>query len=154
MIRARPAEKPEHACNTTLMMRGLPAGLTRDALIMQLDRLGFAGHYDLVYMPVDFASQASLRYAFVNAVSPASARSLWARFDGLRDWGMPNDAACTVCWSDPHQGIDAHVARYRNSPVMHESVPDAWRPALFAGGLRVAFPPPTRAIKAPKVPKS
>ena len=26
---------------------------------------------------------------------------------------------CQVSWSGPHQGFDAHVARYRNSPVMH-----------------------------------
>ena len=26
---------------------------------------------------------------------------------------------CRVTWSGPHQGLAAHVERYRNSPVMH-----------------------------------
>ena len=28
---------------------------------------------------------------------------------------------CQVTWSGPHQGLDGHVERYRNSPVMHKS---------------------------------
>jgi len=145
---------PDHPTNTTLMLRGLPEMCTRDVLLRLLDHLGFAGEYDLVYVPVNFATEVGLRYAFVNAVSPASARRLWACFDGFQAWPMLCEETCTVCWSDPHQGVTAHVERYRNSPVMHESVPESWKPALFQRGLRVPFPAPTRAIKAPKAPRS
>ena len=31
-------------------------------------------------------------------------------------------------WSHPYQGLDAHIERYRNSPVMHEDVPDEYKP--------------------------
>jgi len=30
-------------------------------------------------------------------------------------------------------------------------MPDEWKPALFAQGVRVEFPAPTKKIKAPKV---
>jgi len=145
---------PDHPTNTTLMLRGLPETCTRDVLLGMLDHLGFAGEYDLVYVPVNFATEVGLRYAFVNAVSPASARRLWACFDGFQAWPMLCEEVCTVCWSEPHQGVSAHVERYRNSPVMHESVPESWKPALFQRGLRVPFPSPTRAIKAPKAPRN
>ena len=39
---------------------------------------------------------------------------------------------CQVGWSGPHQGFQAHVERYRNSPVMHKStLAFSWVPAFF-----------------------
>merc|ERR1712217_204115 len=54
---------------TTVMLRGLPASLTQDVLVALLDPQGFAGEYDFVYLPVNFASGKSLSYAFVNMTS-------------------------------------------------------------------------------------
>ena len=31
---------------------------------------------------------------------------------------------------------EAHVERYKNSPVMHKSVPDEYKPVIFADGVR------------------
>jgi hypothetical protein len=42
------------------------------------------------------------------------------------------------------------VERLRNSPVMHERVPEVYKPALFVNGLAVSFPAPTRRIRAPR----
>ena len=58
---------------------------------------------------------------------------------------------CSVRWGHPLQGLPAHIERFRNSPVMHESVPERCKPALFSGGRWVPFPPPTAAIRAPEV---
>jgi len=57
---------------------------------------------------------------------------------------------CSVSWSQPLRGLEAHVDRYRNSPLMHALVPDTYRPLLFRDGQRIAFPPPTKKIKAPR----
>eukprot|EP00439_Symbiodinium_sp_Y106_P038344 s1688_g4.t1 len=38
----------------------------------------------------------------------------------------------------------AHVERYRNSPVMHRSVPDEYKPVIFKNGVRKKFPRPTK----------
>ena len=39
---------------------------------------------------------------------------------------------CQVGWSGPHQGFQAHVERYRNSPVMHKSTfAFSWVPSFL-----------------------
>ena len=43
----------------------------------------------------------------------------------------------------------AHVERYRNSPVMHRSVPDQYKPVIFKDGVRKPFPRATKKVKAP-----
>jgi len=106
----------------------------------------------MIYVPVDFSAGAGLGYAFVNLVSLADVPAFWQALDGLSMWGgVASDKACTVSWSEPNQGLAAHIERYRNSPVMHPATPDEWKPALFAKGVRVKFPAPTKKIKAPKV---
>merc|ERR1719410_1359358 len=116
---------------TTVMMRNLPAGLTRAALLELLEGEGFEGSFDFVYLPMDFASKVCLGYAFVNFISASDAERCWQVFEGFTDWGMGSEKACTVTWGDPYQGLDAHVERYQNSPVMHHSVPDEWKPIIL-----------------------
>merc|ERR1719261_987910 len=136
---------------TTVILRNLPNNYTRGMLLDLLDDEGFAQKYDFIYIPVDFSTQAGLGYAFVNLVSPNDALAFWAHFEGFRQWSLPSEKVCTLNWSSPIQGLTAHVERYKNSPVMHEAVPDEWKPVLYFGGERVVFPPPTKAIKAPKI---
>merc|ERR1719384_1088623 len=99
---------------------------------------------------MDFRTHAAMGYAFVNCVTPSAAEHLWRCLDGFCKWTLPTSKVCKVSWSDPHQGLDAHVKRYRNSPLMHESVPDSYRPVLFSHGVRVPFPPPTKRVKPPR----
>lgn len=136
---------------TTIMLRNLPSTLQRDTLAQLLDNMGFYGQYDLVYIPVDFSTGSGLGYAFINAIAPCVIPNLWQALDGFSSWPIDGDSICSVSWSDPHQGLSAHLERYQNSPVMHPDVPDEWKPALFMHGVRVDFPPPTKKIKAPKV---
>lgn len=136
---------------TTVIVRNLPNNYTRDMLVDLIDSEGFPQQYDFVYLPIDFASQAGLGYAFVNLVSPAIARQFWEHFEGYRKWTVPSEKVCALNWASPVQGLHAHVERYKNSPVMHEAVPDHWKPVIFSHGQRVAFPPPTKPIRAPKI---
>jgi hypothetical protein len=120
-------------------------------LLSLLDSEGFSGQYDFVYLPIDFKSHASLGYAFVNLSTTDAAESCWKVFEGFNKWVVPSSKVCSVNWSTPFQGLDAHVERYRNSPVMHEHVPDEYKPMLFADGQRLTFPPPTKKIRAPRI---
>jgi len=134
---------------TSVMLRNVPNNYTREMFLALLDDNGFAGRYDFVYLPCDFRRQANLGYAFVNLVDASAVDDAWAAFHGFLDWALPTQKVCEVSWSGPHQGFKAHVERYRNSPVMHRSVPDAYKPIIFQDGVRQDFPRPTRKIKAP-----
>lgn len=144
------AAMPEAA--TTVMLRNLPNNYTRTMVCTMMDKEGFKGHYDFLYLPIDFRSKANLGYAFVNLVSEADVQSFWKVFDGYTRWVLPSAKVCSVSWSGPHQGQQAHVDRYKDSPIMHSSVPDEFKPVIFAAGSgeRQAFPPPSKKLRAPR----
>lgn len=136
---------------TTLMFRNLPNDYTRAALLELLDLQGFQTNYSFVYLPTDFKSFAGFGYAFVSFVNHAAAVQAKRHFQGFRDWRVRSQKVCDVDWSGAVQGLAAHTERYRNSPVMHKSVPDEYKPALFVDGVRTPFPPPTRPLRPPQV---
>lgn len=146
--------KVEHVTRdtrTTVMVQNLPRQMTRVDLLKLLDTQGFIGQYSFVYMPIDLTRQATLGYAFVNLISPEVVPLFWRTFDGFKDWTTPCDKICRVSWSNPHQGLEEHIDRYRNSPLMHSSVPDYARPVLFQNGVRIDFPAATKSIRAPRL---
>lgn len=146
----RRKEKLRSNEKTTVMMRNIPNNYTRSMLLEMIDAEGFVGLYDFVYLPMDFGRRANLGYAFVNLVDAAAAAAFWSAFDGFSHWALPSAKVCQLGWSGPHQGLAAHIDRYRNSPVMHNLVPDEYKPMLFQGGVRIKFPAPTRYVKAPQ----
>jgi hypothetical protein len=119
-------------------------------LLEVLDKEGYAGSYDFAYLPIDFQSNSGLGYAFINLISTEAAEDFQRHFSGFTRWNVASDKVCKVTWSDSLQGKEAHIERYRNSPVMHESVPEEKRPVLFEGLERVPFPEPTKKIRAPR----
>jgi len=136
---------------TTVILRNVPNDVSRDMLLQLLDEEGFAGKYDFVYLPIDFKSNAGFGYAFVNLIDGLVANSFRSRFNGFCNWAMPSQKIAEVAWSHPSQGLEVHVQRYRNSPIMHNRVLDLYKPALFENGVRIPFPPPTKAIKVPRL---
>jgi RNA recognition motif-containing protein len=133
---------------TTLMWKNLPNNFTRDELLELMDAQGFAGSYNFFYAPVDFTSGALVGYAFVNFVSLKEANRFIIHFQGFSAWGLRSEKVAEVQWSSC-QGLEEHVERYRNSPVMHPDVSEEKRPVLFVNGVRVQFPKPTRKLRAP-----
>lgn len=140
--------------HTTVMLRNLPNYYSRAMLLDLIDSNGFTGLYDFLYLPIDFQSKACLGYAFVNLANHESADRFRLTFHGFCDWILPSRKVCRVDWSGPHQGLEAHLERYRDSPVMHDAVPDIYKPALFKDGSRLPFPPPTRKLRAPRIRQS
>lgn len=134
---------------TTVMMRNVPNDYTRAMVLELLDSSGFAGRYNFLYVPTDFSRGAGLGYAFVNLSSAADAQELRSRLEGFRQWSVPSSKVCTVGWSNPCQGLQANIERYKNSPIMHDSVPDEFKPMLFVHGVRVQFPQPTKKLRKP-----
>eukprot|EP00746_Dinoflagellata_sp_MGD_P007159 gnl/MRDRNA2_/MRDRNA2_114128_c0_seq1.p1 gnl/MRDRNA2_/MRDRNA2_114128_c0~~gnl/MRDRNA2_/MRDRNA2_114128_c0_seq1.p1 ORF type:complete len:269 (+),score=25.97 gnl/MRDRNA2_/MRDRNA2_114128_c0_seq1:185-991(+) len=136
---------------TTVMMRNIPNAYTSDSFVDLFDSNGFWGRYNFVYLPIDFRTGVNLGYAFVNFVSHQDADLFKAHFNGFCEWFCQSPKVCEVTWTDPHQGLEEHIERYRNSPVMHEDVSDIYKPRLYSGGQRITFPAPTKRIRAPRV---
>lgn len=137
----------------TVMLRGLPNTISRDDLQNILDSKGFRGCYDFLYLPFDFRQETNLGYAFVNMRTHEDSLRLMDKLDGFRDWVCGSDKVCAVAWGTPgQQGLDQHIKRYRNSPVMHPHLPDRFKPCIFdEQGVPVPFPPPTKTLKKPRM---
>jgi len=148
--RSKEAEPEPKQQMTTVMLRNLPNNYTRKMLLDLLDDHGFSGYYDFLYLPMDFNRKANLGYAFVNLVDPEAAEAFWDVFDGFAKWALPTAKVCEVSWSGPIQGFKAHVDRYKNSPVMHQSVPDEYKPMIFAAGVPQPFPPASKKVRPPQ----
>jgi hypothetical protein len=134
---------------TTIIIRNLPKDCTRDAMMQMLQSEGFAGSYDMVHVPVGFQDLTGLGHALINFLDPAIAQGALLHFDGF--CGLSAGAElCQAGWSNV-QGLSAHVKRYRDSPMMHESIPDQFKPAMFKDGVQVPFPEPTKPLKAPRI---
>ncbi|CAE7778071.1 ML4, partial [Symbiodinium pilosum] len=140
-------------CGTSVMLRNLPNNYTRSKLLEMLDSEGFAGKYNFVYLPIDFHTQASLGYAFVNLVESSHVYQIQEKLTGFKKWKVPSKKVCEVRLCGPWPDLEAHVERYRNSSVMHPSVPEEFKPALFENGKQVPFPKPSKVPKPPQIRK-
>merc|ERR1719335_1328984 len=132
-------------------MRNIPNVYTSDSFVELFDSRGFSGRYDFVYLPSDLRTGVNLGYAFVNLVSHNDAELFKAYFHGFDQWFGGSPKMCEVTWSEPEQGLDAYVQKYRNSPVMHEGVSDMHKPRVYAGGERIAFPAPTKKVRPVRI---
>jgi len=135
---------------TTVMLRNVPYNCSRDSVVQMMDDAGLSGLYNFIYLPIDFRSKSGFGYAFINMVSNAAPEKLFIQLNGFSEWPTKSQKVAEVTWSEPSQGLHIHVERYRNSPVMHDAVPDEFKPAMYENGIRVLFPAPTKAIRAPR----
>lgn len=136
---------------TTLMLRNLPNRMSRDRFVMLLNEEGFDGAYDFVYLPFDFYRDSGFGYAFVNFVSNENAKRAMEHLHGFKRWDTSTPKVCDASWSCTMQGLQAHVQRFRDSPVMHESVPECFKPMILKNGVHQPFPPPTKSLRAPRI---
>jgi hypothetical protein len=117
-------------------------------LLELLQSKGFT-NFDFLYLPFDFKRGSGLGYAFVNMVTHEEALRVMKDLAGFRDWKLRSGKVLQVTWSMPLQGLWANIERYRNSPVMHQDVPDQFKPLLLSNGVRVEFPAPTKPLPSP-----
>jgi len=140
----------EQESRTTVLFRNVLATSKRSDLCMLLNSQGFRGQYDFLYVPANFKTMMSFGYAFVNFVSGQAAETARQFFDGF-EWSVQGESSILeTSWSNPHQGYQVHVERYRDCPVMHSSVADEYKPIVLRGGVRVPFPAPTKRLIAPR----
>lgn len=135
---------------TTVMFKNIPNDYNRSMVMELLDQAGFKTRYDFLYLPMDFRSRCNFGYAFINFVTEVDAETCTSCFSGFSQWAVPSRKIASVVLSRPTQSLEACVERYRNSSVMHPSVPDEFRPVVLCNGQRIPFPAPTRTIAGPE----
>eukprot|EP00928_Gymnodinium_smaydae_P053249 TRINITY_DN37288_c0_g1_i1.p1 TRINITY_DN37288_c0_g1~~TRINITY_DN37288_c0_g1_i1.p1 ORF type:complete len:395 (+),score=85.26 TRINITY_DN37288_c0_g1_i1:103-1287(+) len=137
---------------TTVVLEELSSTCTGQLLRAVLDSRGFVGLYDFLFLPMDLRTRTCNGYALINFVDHDSASRAVDCFNGAVDWIVQSPSSCSATFSPHYQGLDSLIERYRNSPVMHEAVPDAYKPQLFdSKGLPVDFPAPTKALRMPRL---
>jgi len=133
---------------TTPIFRNIPHECLRCDLTAILDEQGFEGCYDFAHVPVNFQNMEGLSYGLVNMTSNAVAQRVIEHF---LDFHISAIHICQVSWSRPMQGLAAHIDRYRDSSMLHESVPSEYHPAIYANGVLIEFPKPIKHVKAPRI---
>jgi hypothetical protein len=144
-----PLDAKQDETRTTVMVRNIPTSLSQTDFVTELMARGYRGLFRFVYMPMNLRSDGSgsFGYAFVDFCSPAVAVQLMTELQLPED----EDQDWRVEWSKT-QGITANVEFYRNSPLMHETIPAACKPALYdEHGVQVPFPAPTKHIAKPRI---
>lgn len=153
-LKAYPAVEPaaqDAGQKTTLMFRNLPVWFTRQNLEQLMNDEGFGMLYDFIYLPAELGSGTCFGYAFINMVTPKDAEQFVEYFQGFDRWPQADTRRAVVHLSEALQGLHEQTERYRNSPLMHPSVADELRPAVYSRGVRVPFPEPTAPIRPPRV---
>merc|ERR1739848_292206 len=74
------SSEASHEGFTTVIVKKMPKAFTRDMLMSLLDKHGFKGKYDFLYLPVEFERKVSTGCAFINFVDTAVAESFKQRF--------------------------------------------------------------------------
>lgn len=134
------AEWPHCVAPNTLMLSNLPDDLLQEDLIEILDKEGFSGFYDFLYLPSNASSGSKLGYAIVNMTRHEYGLALSASMQGRTSWCGTAAPGCQVTWSVAQQGIGELIKHYRDHPACQDSVPEEMRPTFFSGGWPRPFP--------------
>merc|ERR1719502_428113 len=136
---------------TTLMVRNLPADLSQPDFVQQFIDAGYRGMFDFVYMPMNLRGCGNFGYAFINFRSHAVAAQVMMQMQQHGSEDTSSSDKWSSAWSTC-QGLAANAERYRNSPLMHELVPQECKPAVYDhNGDRALFPAPTKTISKPRI---
>jgi len=139
---------------TTVMLKNLPGEYSREMLLELLNEQGFEAKYNFVYRPADFKKKTWLGYAFVNLIDHDHAERFMQHFEGFADWKLDEEQPKAETRWGQHHDKKKHIERYRDSPLMHPSVPDAYKPVVFEDGEQKPFPLPRKRLQAPRAVKA
>jgi len=142
--------KVEEQPSTVVMVRNIPGDMSRAVFLEALDAGGFSKSYDFVYVPMNFQKGVRLGYAIVNFVESTSAVAA-ALYLASVELG---DSCLKASVSDSKQTLSDLILKYRDCAVMHSSVPSECKPVIFAEGVMVPFPEPTKVLEPPSLAKN
>lgn len=119
------------------MIRNIPNKYSSKMLLAALEE-SHRGHFDFLYLPIDFKNKCNVGYAFINFTAPRHIIPFYAEFHG-RKWGKFNsDKVCEIAYARI-QGKQQLINHFSNSSLMNED--PKCRPVVFsADGTIQDFP--------------
>lgn len=122
---------------TALMIRNIPNKYNQKMLLSTLDD-GHRGHFDFVYLPIDFKNKCNVGYAFINFLKPEYIEPFYEAFHGKK-WGRFNsEKVCEITFARI-QGLQQLMAHFQNSSLLLED--PKCRPVIFdIQGRQEEFP--------------
>jgi hypothetical protein len=135
---------------TTVMLRNIPNKYTREMLVKVLNQ-HYRGHYDFMYLPIDFKNKCNVGYGFVNFRTGDACERFIKQFHGVDvRQCLPGINSKKVAEVTParQQGLTENVRRLRNSPVMNQLIDHPeWMPLLLdKDGHAEVFPLPDQPV--------
>jgi len=116
-----------------------------------LDAEGFAGMYNFLHVSSDVKAGVCYGEGLINLINTVEAERFVDHFHGFTWSDADMKQPLGVHTSESLQGLDDLVERYRNSPLMHKSVPADMRPSIYCSGVLAAFPSPTVRLRPLRV---
>ena len=113
---------------TTLMIRNIPNKYTQKMLLEALEQ-NHRGHFDLLYLPIDFRNKCNVGYAFVNFITTSGIPAFYEEFN-FRQWECFNsNKVCEIAYARI-QSKAALIRHFENSALSVED--EAYQPFVFA----------------------
>jgi len=119
---------------TTLILSDLPNDLLQEDLVEILDKEGFSGFYDFLYLPMDSEFNCNMGHAIVNLTQHGYGLSLSALVHGRSSWCGTPSSPCKVSWSISLQGVEQLLEHYQVHVACRGDVPSDMRPTWFSSG--------------------
>lgn len=122
---------------TALMIRNIPNKYNQKMLLSTLEE-GHKGHFDFIYLPIDFKNKCNVGYAFINFTKPEFIEAFYKEFHGKK-WGRFNsEKVCEITFARI-QGRQQLIAHFQNSSLLLED--PKCRPVIFdSKGRQEEFP--------------
>ncbi|KAI0566071.1 Mei2-like protein [Gracilaria domingensis] len=122
---------------TALMIRNIPNKYNQKMLLSTLED-EHKGHFDFIYLPIDFKNKCNVGYAFINFTKPEYIEPFYNAFHGKK-WGRFNsEKVCEITFARI-QGRQQLIAHFQNSSLLLED--PKCRPVIFdSSGRQEEFP--------------
>jgi len=124
--------KPQRPLDsTTVCLMNLRLNMTRKQLMQLVDRKGFEGKYNMIYLPFNKYEMKNKGYAFINLTNMVHAESFRNEFEGYKLESGNSDKICLV---DPAnvKGFDKVKEKFSDTHPVNNQHPSQ-RPVMFTG---------------------
>lgn len=122
---------------TALMIRNIPNKYNQKMLLSTLEE-EHRGHFDFIYLPIDFKNKCNVGYAFINFTRPQFIEPFYNAFHGKKWRRFNSEKVCEITFARI-QGRQQLIAHFQNSSLLLED--PKCRPVIFdAKGRQEEFP--------------